>query len=129
MARRHFAFEGLDHDAERLQLFLVALELAAHRLTDLVVAREPVGLVVVHLAQDLLARDRICPVEEEGEEVEPALGLGHCTVVIAPTGACRSPRGTLKDFLGPSGPSVAAPGSAARYCAPARVFLVPNSCR
>ena len=84
MARRHFAFEGLDHDAERLQLFLVALELATHRLAGLIVAPEPVGLVVVHLAQDLLARDRICPVEEEGEEVEPALGLGHDLIPGSP---------------------------------------------
>src|SRR3989442_942821 len=38
---------------------------------------DPVGLVVLHLVQDLLAGHRIVVIEEEGEEVEPALGLGH----------------------------------------------------
>src|SRR5205814_3105270 len=52
--------ERLDDDAECLELLLVALELAAHRLAGLVVTLEPVGTV-----------------EEEGEEVEPALSLGH----------------------------------------------------
>ena len=42
--------ERLDHDAEGLELLFVTLELAAHRLAGLVVALEPVGLVVVHLA-------------------------------------------------------------------------------
>src|SRR5436309_8537710 len=69
--------ERLDDDAECLELLLVALELAAHRLAGPVVALEPVALVVVHLAEDLFARDRISSVEKEGEEVEPALGFGH----------------------------------------------------
>src|SRR3989440_12655380 len=70
-------FEGLDHDAEGFQLLLVALELAAHGFARLVIGLEPLGLVVVHLAENLLAGHRIVVIEEEGEEVEPALGLGH----------------------------------------------------
>src|SRR5437764_3162525 len=75
--RNDSVFERLDHHAEGFQLLLVALELAAHGFARLVVGLEPLSLVVVHLAQNLLARDRIAVLEEEGEEVEPALGLGH----------------------------------------------------
>src|SRR5438477_8150605 len=75
--RHDSVFERLDHHAEGFQLLLVALELAAHGFARLVVGLEPLSLVVVHLAQNLLARDRIAVLEEEGEEVEPALGLGH----------------------------------------------------
>src|SRR5437870_10351059 len=77
VTRHDLLLEWLDRDAERLEVALVALELAAYRLARLFGAAGPVRLVVLHLAQDLLAGYRIVVIEEEGEEVEPALGLGH----------------------------------------------------
>jgi hypothetical protein len=53
--------------------------LATDGFADLGVAAYPILFVIRNLAQYLLARRRIVAGEEEGEEVEPALGLGHRT--------------------------------------------------
>src|SRR5437867_12723019 len=77
VVRHHFLLQGLEDDAEALELALVALELAPDRLAGLLVSPHPGGLVVLHLAQDLLSRHSIVVIQQERDEVEPALGLGH----------------------------------------------------
>src|SRR5437867_10377794 len=79
VVRHHFLLQGLEDDAEALELALVALELAPDRLAGLLVSPHPGGLVVLHLAQDFLSRHRIVVIQQERDEVEPALGLGQVT--------------------------------------------------
>src|SRR2546426_12631553 len=70
-------FVHCERHAQLAQLALVALELAAGGFAPRRGTGVPVLFVIRDLAQDLLARHRKAVVEEEGDEVEPALGLGH----------------------------------------------------